>query len=105
MKIKQVTEDGILFDNDKMISCYHSSDCCEHNYADFEQLNDLGRNYDFDEQLYFEKVDGSGFRFGDNRMMFFIPCYSEPEGYYSDEVDIYWDGIKVLTVVGELRLY
>lgn len=45
--------------------------------------------------MRFEFVDGSGFRFGDNRMMHFVPCYSDQNGYYSDEIDIYYNGEKV----------
>lgn len=105
MKINKVTEDGILFDNNKLISCHHYQDCCENNYADFKQLDDLGRDYDFDENLKFETVDGCGFRFGDSQMMFFIPCYSEQNGYYSDVVDIYYDGKEVLNVSAEVRLH
>ena len=105
MRIKEVAETGITFDNGKFLYCHHDQDCCEYNYADFKQLDDLGRDYDFDENLKFETVDGCGFRFGDSRNMFFIPCYSEQNGYYSDVVDIYYDGKEVLNVSAEMRLY
>lgn len=105
MKIEKITEDGILFDNGKLIYSDHFQSCCENNYADFKQLDDLGRDYDFEEDLRFEKVDGYGFRFGDKHRMFFIPCYSEQNGYYSDEVEIYYNGSKVLELCAEVRLY
>lgn len=105
MKIKNITEDIILFDNGKIIYYDHNQQCCEYNYADFEQLDDLARDYDFSENLKFEAVDDCGFRFGDERQMFFVPCYSEQNGYYSSDVDIYYDGHKVLTVDGEWKDY
>ena len=105
MKITKVTEDEILFDNGKDISYNHAQECCEHNYADFEQLDDLARDYDFDENLMFEEVEGCGFRFGDKRQMFFVPCYSEQNGYYSSDVDIYYGGKRVLTVEGDWKDY
>ena len=105
MKIKNITEDEILFDNGKAISYDHDQQCCEYNYADFKQLDDLARDYDFDENLMFEDVANCGFRFGDKHQMFFVPCYSEQNGYYSSDVDIYYDGHKVLTVDGKLKDY
>lgn len=103
MKIVKVTEDGIFFDNGKNITYDHDQQCCEYNYADFEQLDDLARDYDFDEDLMFGEVEDCGFRFGDKRQMFFVPCYSEQNGYYSSDVDIYYGGKRVLTVDGEWK--
>jgi len=105
MRIEKITEDAIVFDNGKVLDYFHLQNCCENNYADFRQLDDLAIGYDFDENLKFEKVDGCGFRFGDKNVMFFIPCYSEQNGYYSDEVEIYYDGRKVLELCAEVRLY
>lgn len=87
MKISDVTDDYIIFDNGNFIEYYHEQDCCEHNYADFKQLEDLAYGYDFNECLLFEHND-YGFRFGDRSRMFFVPCYSEQNGYYSNEIDI-----------------
>ena len=44
----------------------------------------------------------AGFRFGDNQAMFFVPCYSEQNGYYSSDVDIYYNGNAVLNVEAEM---
>lgn len=96
MRIAEINSEEIRFDNGNTITFDHSQDWCEWNYADFEQLDDLAKNYNFNEnQMRFEFVDGSGFRFGDNRMMHFVPCYSDQNGYYSDEIDIYYNGEKV----------
>ena len=100
MKIKEVNNTTIVFDNGKVISFDHYQDCCEDNYADFSQIDDLARDYDFEDKLKFEKCENYGFMFGDSRRMFFVPCYSEQNGYYSFDVDIYLDGNCVLTADG-----
>ena len=93
MKIKEVNENAILFDNGNTITFDHCQDCCEHNYADFSQLEELAFETEFDEDLVFEEVEKSGFRFGNrNGYMFFVPCYSEQNGYYTTELDIYFNG-------------
>lgn len=102
MKIQKITDEAIVFDNGSQITFDHDQDCCEYNYADFEQIDDICRKTEFTEPLYFEAVDGSGFRFGNPpSKMFFIPCYSEQNGYYTDEIDIYFDGSKVLSFSAE----
>lgn len=96
MRIKSVDETGIEFDNGKKIIDHHVSNCCENNYADFEQIEEQALSADFYENLIFESVLG-GFRFGSiGTHMFFIPCYSEQNGYYSSDIDIHYDGKWVL---------
>ena len=101
MFIIRIDSDSIEFDNGTEITFDHKQDCCEHNYADFTQLERLALNEEFQEELDFEWVCG-GFRFGNLLdTMFFVPCYSEQNGYYSDDVDIYYDNELVLTTRGE----
>ena len=96
-KITSIDYECIKFDDGSKITFDHYPDCCECNYADFEQLDDVGRNADFDtKNMMFEAVPNSGFRFGDIRKMFFIPCYSEQNGYYSSDIDIYYNDKLVL---------
>lgn len=99
-KISEVTDDHIRFDDGTFMSFNHCSECCEHNYADFQQLDDLARGYTFKGKLLFESCEG-GFRFGDSRRMFFVPCYSEQNGYYTREVDILVNGKMVLATKGK----
>lgn len=97
MKIKKVAESYIEFDNGKRITDYHSQHCCESNYAGFKQIEEMALKIEFSENLIFERVEGYGFRFGSvGTHMFFIPCYSEQNGYYSDEVDIVYDNKIVI---------
>lgn len=96
MRILNVTEYSIEFDNGNKITFDHDQDCCEFNYADFEQLDSLAREVDFSEPLMFESCE-YGFRFGNPPInMFFVPCYSEQNGYYSNELDIWYDGKEVI---------
>lgn len=94
--IAEVTDEHILFSNGSEITFDHPQDCCEWNYADFKQIEDIARNTVFTLPLQFEEVDESGFRFGNPNKMFFIPCYSDQNGYYTTEIDIYYDNHKVL---------
>ena len=74
MKIKEINEEQILFDNGFKIEYDHF------NYADFKQIEPMALNYEFDEDLLFEKVEDSGFRFGNkNGLMFFYPLLFRTE--------------------------
>lgn len=97
MKIKEVTDNHILFDNGTEITYDHEQDCCEGNYADFTQLDSVARDYEYNETLIFKAIDKAGFMFGDNGRLFFVPCYSEQSGYYTDEIDIFVNGEMVLS--------
>lgn len=96
VKIKEVRMESILFDDDSILEYDHLQDCCERNFADFEQVDDLALEQTFTLPLDFEYTS-NGFMFGNKpNKMFFIPCYSEQNGYYSPTVDIYFHGEKVL---------
>lgn len=97
MRIKEITDEHVLFTDGTEITFWHYQECCENNYADFEQLDDLARDYDFHQPLLFESVDGAGFRFGDERRMFFVPCYSVQNGYYTSAIYIEYKGEPVLS--------
>ena len=60
--------------------------------------DDVAKATEFDEILIFEAVPNYGFRFGNANNLFFVPCYSEQNGYYSDDVDIFYGGEKVLNL-------
>lgn len=99
-KIIKLEENLIEFEDGTRITCDHCQDCCEYNYADCEQLDDLARGYDFDTaKLKIEAVDEAGFRFGDRpERMFFVPCYSSQNGYYSSDIVVSINGEAQTTV-------
>lgn len=94
MKITKITDEKISFDNGCFLTYDHNQDCCEHNYADFSQLQDTGiedEEFEFNEKM-FEFEDGEGFRLVANSgNKYFIPCYSYQNGYYSSDLDIIFD--------------
>lgn len=102
MKIVKITDEAIIFDNGNEITFGHCQDCCEWNYADFKQVDDIARATDFDPNLKFEVVENSGFRFGNEGKMFFVPCYSEQNGYYSNDVEIYYNNRTMLYIFADI---
>ena len=102
MKIKEIKEDGIIFDNGYELEYYHEQDCCEHVYADFDILSNYNlstktgktiniKEIDFKEELeeLIEGIQEQGFnivsKIGEK---FFVPCYNEQNGYYSSELEL-----------------
>jgi hypothetical protein len=103
MKIISINQYHIKFDDGTEITYDFVQDCCEINYANFTSLEALALTVEFEYPLIFELVEGGGFRFGSkNTPMFFIPCYSEQNGYYSSEVTIFCNGKAVLHADGNI---
>ena len=104
MKIKQIWTDGcpfnpcgqggILFNNNTGIVDYHEQDCCESVYADFSNLDSDIMNHRFKNIELKEAKEG--FCFGDTRK-YFVPCYNEQNGYYSNYLEIHYG--KVVQVI------
>jgi hypothetical protein len=99
-KIKTFEENLLVFDDGTQITCDHVPDCCEYNYARFEDIDDIAKTTDFDtSNLAVETVENAGFRFGNQpNKMFFVPCYSSQNGYYSCNLDIYINNRQVASV-------
>lgn len=102
MKIKEINEDYLLFDNGYKLEAYHEQDCCENVYADFEMLKDYNvstktgksiniRDIDFEENLdnlilgLLEQGFNMVSKIGEK---FFVPCYNSQNGYYSSNLDL-----------------
>ena len=101
IRVVKYNSECIEFDNGYKITFDHDQDCCEYNYADFNQLEDTGIEKEvFDSDLKFEET-AHGFRFGNLGKMYYIPCYSCQNGYYTCDVDIYYNGILVLSTIRE----
>lgn len=103
MKIKKIAYDCITFDNKKEMTFHHEQDCCEHNYADFPILKTYNLSvktgkqiniYDIDfpdtlAELFGGGVKDGGFNIKSKKGdLFFIPCYSDQNGYYTTELFI-----------------
>ena len=95
MYISKIDFEFIEFDNGSRITYEHDQDCCESNYAQFNAIDDYAKSFDFPERPVFEFVPKAGFRFGDGQTMFFVPCYSAQNGYYSTDLTILFNGKEV----------
>jgi hypothetical protein len=95
-KIITAEEDLLKFSDGTTIEAIHYPDCCEHNYAKFDDLDDIAMATDFDtKSLEIEVIEGAGIRIGNKpSKMFFIPCYSVQNGYYSSDLHIHINGIE-----------
>jgi hypothetical protein len=98
IKIVEVGEERLVFSDGVDIYSFHEPDCCEYNYADFSQIDDIAKEWEFIHPIIFERCE-YGFRFGNKNKMVFVPCYSNQSGYYSYSVDIYYKGGVVLKSV------
>lgn len=102
MKIKEIDEKNIIFDNGYKLEYYHEQDCCEMVYADFEVLKNYnvstktGKNIKIEEIDFSENlgeiavgVEKMGFnmisKIGEK---FFIPCYNEQNECYSSDLEL-----------------
>lgn len=102
MKIKEITTDSIIFDNGAEITCSHTPENEEINYAEFEKVSPLLKRVEFEAPLIF-KSEKDGFRFGDTKLLVMVPCVSIQFQEASTEVDIYYNNTKVLTVNGRVK--
>ena len=98
MKIIEVDDNYLKFEDGSEITADHDQDWCEYNYAQFDALDDIALNTDFDlKKMIFLPVEGAGFMFGNEpQKLFFVACYSEQNGYYSSDIEIYFNEKKVL---------
>lgn len=102
MKIVEINDEEIKFNNGYILYYYHSQDCCERVYADFEVLKSYNlstktgktiniKDIDFEENLQnlIEGINEAGFnmisKIGEK---FFVPCYNVQNGYYNDKLEL-----------------
>ena len=89
MKIIEINQDEIIFNNGMKIKQYHRQDCCEEVYADFSQLQDTSILEDTFNNGVFVFPHRFGFVIcGDCGYNYYVPCYNIQNGYYSDRLEI-----------------
>ena len=102
MKIERINDSGIIFNNGTKLSDYHSQDCCENVYADWEYLkqynvlpstgetisiydiefdDSITNNIDYEKNMGIKLISKTGDKW-------FIPCYNEQNGYYSSNLNL-----------------
>lgn len=102
MRIMEITDEKILFDNGVIIIFYHDQDCCESVYADFKMLEDTDIKEKDIDKIEIELVKGAGFRLNGE----FVPCYNAQNGYYSDDLELiidYQNGKKEIYDLNECK--
>lgn len=104
MRIKKVDHCGIVFDNGNILYDSFVRTGCSWNYADWKQVDELALDTTFDEGSFILEHCDCGFRFGNPPInMFFIPCYSEQNGYYDSDVYIIYVS-KDETLINKLHV-
>jgi len=107
VKISKVDDEGIIFTDGSQLGSYHDQDCCEHVYANWEDIK--GETPD----IWFmgfsiEGVSGSGLNIllypnTLNKYIYirlFVPCYNHQNGYYSSNLAlIYTSAANITTTV------
>lgn len=82
--IKPLKYDEIMrFTDGSYVEASHSPDWCEHNYADWSSLDDT----DFYDRDFDDIIIGK-YDYGFHINGYPINCYSEQNGYYSNDLDV-----------------
>ena len=109
MKIKGYNGEAIRFTDGSSITFDHEQDCCEWNYADFSVLDVFYHGEEFKDYHIAHDISGFLLILEETRpyhdMRIFIPCYSEQNGYYTDQIDIYVNNkskVRCLSMQAEL---
>lgn len=82
---KERDAEQMFFSDGTCIEVVHHHDCCEHNYADWTSLDDTGFWNTYFRSLTLENWEG-GFRING----YAVNCYSEQNGYYTNEIQVYY---------------
>lgn len=92
MKVIQVNEEELLFDDNSKLYSNHEQDCCENHYLSFRDLTlkDFeGLEFDLNNDNFFSKIDGYGIAL--NPIKGFpvrVPGYGSNNGYYSTNLEL-----------------
>lgn len=92
--------ESLGFDNGSVLRYEHWQDCCEHVYADFENMQiitDVGKNLvDANDLDFFDDllesivpITGLGFYIVTKQgICILVSCYDEQNGYYSNDLEL-----------------
>lgn len=114
MKIVDISEEGITFDNGSALRHFHFQDCCENVYADWKSMqvvtkisaNQLNaQELDFDKNILskISKVNDIGFIIeSEQGIKLFVSCYNQQNGCYSSNLSLIYANGSV--TYGELNI-
>lgn len=119
MRITEVNDEQMVFDDGTTISYGWDGDGYERNYADFEAIMDdelRESEFDFFELSLPEEEENQGGFFitfcgmphqmlGTYDKKCWVPCYSEQNGYYTTELEIFVNDESTLKLYCEVDDY
>ena len=102
MKIIEINDESLKFDNGTYMYSEHYQNCCESHWADFSVMNGYNlnsvtgkqidiKNVDFAENIedYIQLVPDMGFNLiARDGSKYFVPCYASNNGYYSSDLTL-----------------
>lgn len=102
MKIKQINEEELIFDDGSILMSAHDQDCCEWHWLDFsvmsyynvgtssgKEINILEQEFDFSNGVTFKKVEDVGILLMDTDDNKYLICgYGSNNGYYGTNINL-----------------
>jgi hypothetical protein len=78
-------DEKLVFSDGSYILTDHNQDCCEYNFADWSSLDDTGFW-----ETNFKSIEVKPWEYGFLINGFSVNCYSEQNGYYSSDLEVYY---------------
>lgn len=103
MRIVEIGDESLTFDNGCVLMSNHSSDCCEWHWLDFsvmrtdkyvstvtgKSINIYEQEFDFSKCVPFKKIEGTGILLRDVEGNKYLICgYGDNNGYYGTNIDL-----------------
>lgn len=102
MKIVEIGDEFLRFDNGICMTSEHYRDCCEWHWADFSVMKGYNlntvtgqeidiRDVEFDENIKnnIQLIKDEGFNLiAKDGSKYFVPCYADNNGYYNSELTL-----------------
>jgi len=92
LKVTEIHSEHIVFNNGYILKSYHGSDCCEHHFLSFEDLElDDFKNLEFDlsNDMFFKRIKGYGIELiPTNGWSVKVAGYGSNNGYYSSDLEL-----------------
>ena len=95
VKVIDIKNDKIIFENGAELYSVHDQECCENHYLSFDNLviaDFEGLEFDLTKDSFFKRIDGYGIELIPiNGYPIRIPGYGYNNGWYSSDIDLILD--------------
>lgn len=112
LKVVELFDEGLKFDNGISLYSEHDTDCCERHYMSTSDLTleDFeGLEFDLSNDNFFERIEGYGIALKPiNGFPIRIPAYGDNNGWYSSNLSLVIsgeDGFKKIYDITECQDY